>query len=262
MTQGQDTIHAAATPARRISMDGASNFRDLGGYETGDGRRVRWRRVFRSGALDRLTDDDLVTLSALGLRTICDLRHDDERTRNPTRLPAENAPEAVHLPIRTRANAVLHAAIAGARDAAGAQAVADALAASYRCYVRDHADAYRGLLQRLADPTCHPLMFHCSAGKDRTGFGAALLLMTLGVPEETVFEDYRLTNTYWTEGRQRVSGDMPEAVRDAVIAANDAYLRAAIETLHEVHDSLDAYLRGPLGLSNEDVARLRDLLLE
>lgn len=252
----------SSRPSRRIALEGASNFRDLGGYQTEDGRQVRWRRVFRSGALDKLTGADLETIADLRLRTVCDLRHAREQEASPSRLPRGAPPETVNLPILTTANAKLRAVLAEAHAPDAAAAAKAALAESYGCYVRDHADTYRGLMHRLADQANHPLMFHCSAGKDRTGFGAALILMTLGVPEEVVYEDYRLTNTYWTEGRQRVAGDMPEAVRDAVIAADDVYLRAAIDMLHELHESLEDYLAGPLAMDADDVTRLRALLLE
>jgi len=258
MTISTDTDDA---PTRRIPLQGASNFRDLGGYETADGGTVRWRTVFRSGAMDRLTDADLVSVGALRLRTVCDLRHADEVAASPSRLPSTDPPTTVSLPIRTAANPRLRALLQ-AGDQNGAPAVHNTLTESYRCYVRDHADVYGALMLRLADADNHPLVFHCSAGKDRTGFAAALILMTLGVPEDTIFADYRLTNTYWTEGRERVSGTMPEALRAAVIAADDAYLRAAIDTLHELHDSLDAYLTRGLRMDDATIARLRDLLLE
>ncbi|CAN0386917.1 unnamed protein product, partial [Laminaria digitata] len=235
------------TPERRLPLEGASNFRDLGGYVTADGRRVRWRKVFRSGAMDRLSDADLALLSDLGLRTICDLRHPEEQAAHPTRLATE-APATIHsLPIRPDVKGNYRERI-DAHDPAAGDLARDYMTEAYRCYVRDHAAAYRGLLQQLADPANHPLVFHCAAGKDRTGFGAALILMTLGVPEETIFEDYLATNTYWTEGGLRVQSDIPEAARQHLIAANDVYLRAAIDTLHEIHDSLDAYLTGALNL--------------
>lgn len=255
------TSDIPSAPTRRVALEGASNFRDLGGYETRGGQTVRWRTVFRSGALDRLTDGDLTSLKAIGLRAVCDLRHDDEVKANPSRLPQTDPPIVFNLPIRTAANGRLRALLER-RDPDSAQDVHETLTESYRCYVHDHTDVYGDLMHRLADADNHPLVFHCSAGKDRTGFGAALVLMTLGVPEETIFEDYRLTNTYWTEGRQRVPGILPDALRDAVIAANDAYLRAAIDTLHEVHESLDAYLTQGLRMEGATIARLRNLLLE
>lgn len=251
----------ADTPERRLPLEGASNFRDLGGYETEDGRRVRWRKVFRSGALDRLTEADLAALQAIGLRTICDLRHEDEQTLYPTRLPREAAPTIHSLPIRPRVRGGYRERIESGDDDAGTLAL-HYMTEAYRCYVRDHAEAYKGLMHRLADEANHPLVFHCAAGKDRTGFGAALILMTLGVPEDAIYEDYLATNTYWTESGVRIQTDLPEAVRDVLRAANDAYLRASIDTLHEVHELLDAYLEGPLAMTPEDVKRLRELLLE
>ncbi|MEK9946471.1 MAG: tyrosine-protein phosphatase [Alphaproteobacteria bacterium] len=249
------------TPERRLPLEGASNFRDLGGYETEDGRRVRWRKVFRSGAMDRLSDADLALLSEIGLRTICDLRHPEEQALYPTRL-APQAPATIHsLPIRPRVKGNYRERI-DAGDPAAGDLARDYMTEAYRCYVRDHAEAYRGLMQQLADPANHPLVFHCAAGKDRTGFAAALILMTLGVPEDVIFEDYLATNNYWTEGGLRVQQDIPEAARQHLIAANDVYLRAAIDTLHEIHDTLDAYLSGGLNLDDETVASLRDLLLE
>jgi len=248
------------TPERRLPLEGASNFRDLGGYETEDGRTVRWRKVFRSGALDRLSDADLETLAEIGLRTICDLRHAEEQEKQPTRLHRD-APATIHsLPIRPRIHEDRERMYAGGAEAQ--RLATEFMTEAYRCYVRDHADAYKGLMHRLADPANHPLVFHCAAGKDRTGFAAALILMTLGVPEETIYEDYLATNDYWTESVLRIREEIPAGVREQLRIANDAYLRAAIETLHEVHDGLDAYLQGPLAMNADDVARLRALLLE
>ncbi|MEQ8248267.1 MAG: tyrosine-protein phosphatase [Alphaproteobacteria bacterium] len=252
---------STGTNQRQVPLEGASNFRDLGGYRTDEGRQVRWGKVFRSGALDRLTDGDLATLSALGLRTICDLRHPEEQSAFPTRR-AEQAPPTIHsLPIRPTVPGNYRERIEAGDPEAGELALAY-MSEAYRCYVRDHTDAYSALMHTVADPANHPLVFHCAAGKDRTGFAAALILMTLGVPEETVIEDYLATNTYWTESGLRVQIDLPEAARDQMKAANTVFLRAAIDTLHEVHTSLDSYLTRGLRMDRTTVAQLRDLLLE
>ena len=246
---------------RRLPLEGASNFRDLGGYQASDGRQVRWGKVYRSGALDRLTDGDLAALSALGLRTICDLRHPEEQTAFPTRR-AVQAPPTIHsLPIRPTVRGNFRERIEAGDPAAGDLALAY-MTEAYRCYVRDHTDAYSALMHAVADPANHPLVFHCAAGKDRTGFAAALILMTLGVPEETVLEDYLATNIYWTESGLRVQLDLPEAAREQMKAANAVFLQASIDTLHELHDSLDAYLTRGLQMDAATIARLRDLLLE
>ena len=246
---------------RRLPLEGASNFRDLGGYQASDGRQVRWGKVYRSGALDRLTDGDLAALSALGLRTICDLRHPEEQTAFPTRR-AVQAPPTIHsLPIRPTVRGNFRERIEAGDPAAGDLALAY-MTEAYRCYVRDHTDAYSALMHAVADPANHPLVFHCAAGKDRTGFAAALILMTLGVPEETVLEDYLATNIYWTESGLRVQLDLPEAAREQMKAANAVFLQASIDTLHEVHESLDAYLTRGLRMDDATIARLRDFLLE
>ena len=246
---------------RRLPLEGASNFRDLGGYQASDGRQVRWGKVYRSGALDRLTDGDLAALSALGLRTICDLRHPEEQTAFPTRR-AVQAPPTIHsLPIRPTVRCNFRERIEAGDPAAGDLALAY-MTEAYSCYVRDHTDAYSALMHAVADPANHPLVFHCAAGKDRTGFAAALILMTLGVPEETVLEDYLATNSYWTESGLRVQLDLPVAAREQMKAANAVFLQASIDTLHELHDSLDAYLTRGLQMDAATIARLRDLLLE
>ncbi|MDA0369451.1 MAG: tyrosine-protein phosphatase [Proteobacteria bacterium] len=250
-----------SNPERRLPLQGASNFRDLGGYATDDGRHVRWRKVFRSGALDRLTDEDLAALSEMGLRTICDLRHPEEQAAYPTRLSPLATPTVHSLPIRPKVSGGYRERIEAGDSDAGDLAL-QYMTEAYRCYVRDHTAAYTELMHAIADPANHPLVFHCAAGKDRTGFGAALILMTLGVPEETVFEDYLATNHYWTESALRVQLDIPEAARQQLKAANDVYLRAAIDTLHDVHETLDAYLGDALKMDAETIARFRALLLE
>lgn len=249
---------------RRLPLDGAPNFRDLGGYATAAGRHVRWGQVYRSGQLAQLTDKDYAYLARLGISAVCDFRRDDERQAAPTHWRGTNPPEILWLP-----------AVAGSNSGPGPTAavaagpstteVAASMRAAYEQIVLTFGRSYRVVLQRiLADSG--PTLYHCSAGKDRTGVFSAVLLLLLGVPRETVFEDYLLTNRYVgtpeqiaaTAGRLKTS---PEAVR-ALLIADRSYLETALQAIDRKFGSLDNYRRTELGLSDQDLARLKARLLE
>ena len=181
---------------RHIDLDGQSNFRDLGGYETTDGHRIRSGEIYRSGRLTKLSDADVDRLAGLGIRTVVNLlTEDDVEFYGKDRLP-EGA-TSVSLPIdsdtATRlANDANHALKSGDFAALPPEMNSDI----HRLLVRDGLDRYRELLELVADPARRPLVFHCSHGIHRTGTGAAILLSLLGVPWDTVREDYLLSNTF------------------------------------------------------------------
>lgn len=237
---------------RVIPLEGCSNFRDLGGYRTADGRRVRMGRVFRSASLANLTDADLARLGALGIRTVCDLRGVRERERAPSRLPGADAPDVVGLPIEPRVGASLRDLLR--REAATGEDAYALLQAAYSAYAGEHLPRYRALFALLLKGRM-PLLFHCSAGKDRTGFGAALLLTALGVPREAVVADYLATNRIWRR-EHSLPPDTPDAVRDALLAAHRPLLEGALAQAVEGCGSLEKLLEDGLGL---DAARLRSL---
>lgn len=243
--------------AERRPIPHASNLRDLGGYQAAFGATVKWRTVYRSNELSRLTDDALAAFAAMGLRCICDLRSEDEQSHAPTRLPANNPPRIDSLPIRVSGN--LRAMLSDGTST-GAD-VRQALSDTYRVFVRDHADAYRGLFDRLVDGPHYPLLFNCSAGKDRTGLAAALILTALGVPYEAVREDYLLTNEYWNAG-VTFPESIPDDVRDALLGAHPEYLDAAFDEIVGRHGSVERYLRDAIDLTPDRLNRLRDHLLD
>lgn len=244
-------------PADRRPIPHASNLRDLGGYEAAFGASVKWRTLYRSNELSRLTDEALDAFGAIGVRCICDLRSEDEQNHAPTRLPAVNPPRVDSLPIRVAGD--LRAMLTDGKST-GAN-LRRALSDTYRVFVRDHTEAYRGLFDRLVDGPHYPLVFHCSAGKDRTGFAAAMILTALGVPYEAVREDYLLTNLYWDAGVPHAS-QMPEDVRDALLGAHPEYLDAAFDEIAVQHGSATGYLRHALNLTPERTGRLREHLLD
>ena len=252
-------------PRRRPAIEGESNFRDLGGYRASDGRRVRWGAIYRSGGLSRLTDAGVEDMARLGLKTVCDFRSQEERRVHPSRLPASNPPEVDALAIRPKEGAQMRDLVLSGK--ATPDDVAGAYRAIYRAYVLDHAAQYAAMFRHLGDAASFPLMFHCAAGKDRTGVAAALILTALGVPRETILADYLLTNKHFTYRPRRedaggVLNQVPEDLRATFVAARQDYLEAAFAAVEEVHGSLDEYLRDAIGLSDDARQRLCGFLLK
>ena len=238
-----------------IELAGVSNLRDLGGYRTADGRLVRRGLVFRSAALAGLTPADQAVVSGLRLRTICDFRGVAESGRAPTRL---DGPRFVALPIEPTVGAGLRDILA-TKEATG-EALQAVLTRAYVAYALSSNAQYRALLDAILDGGA-PLLFHCSAGKDRTGFGAALLLSALGVPWEGVVADFEATNRLWR--RDTVpSEDLPQDIRETLLRAEPRLLAAAFAAARERYGSFDAYLAQALGLDAGRLDRLRDIMLE
>jgi protein-tyrosine phosphatase len=238
-----------------IALEGASNVRDLGGYVGRDGRRVRAGLVFRSAALATLTPADLTVMSGLGLRIMCDFRGVAERERAPTRL---QGPEIVSLPIEPSVGAGLRDILA-TKEATG-EALHAVLERAYVAYALASNAQYRALFERLlAGQT--PLLFHCSAGKDRTGFGAALVLTALGVAWPDVLADFEATNRLWR--RDTVpAADLPAAIQDSLLRAEPALLTAAFAAAEKAYGSLDLYFERALGLDPAARTLLCEALLE
>ena len=242
-------------PPYVFELAGVSNLRDLGGYRSAEGRIVRRGLVFRSAALAGLTESDMASVDALGLRTICDFRGVEERQRAVTRLAGARI---VSLPIEPTVGAGLRD-ILQTKEATG-EALHAVLEQAYVAYALSSQAQFRGFLDLVADGHT-PLLFHCAAGKDRTGFAAALLLQALGVPWETVAADFEATNRLWR--RDTVpSADLPPDIREALLRADPALLQAAFDSARRQYGSFDAYLAEAFGFGPERLQRLRDVMLE
>jgi protein-tyrosine phosphatase len=265
---------AAVTVAeRRVPLEGAPNFRDLGGYETEDGRHVRWGQVFRSGALADLTPADLETVDALGINLVCDLRSDSEVEEEPD---PDVAPEAVRLPIideATDVEAITDAVLAGDLDAIDP----DLLLEGMPGIATEFPDEWRTLIQRLSEEASRPTNLHCTAGKDRAGWASALVLRTLGVPEDVVMEDYLLSQQYLAESNEEtlatvrgiVAGvqGVPEdevdmSTLEALLTVEPEYLQAAFDAVAEQYGDWDTYLTENLGLTPDEIEAFREQLLQ
>jgi protein-tyrosine phosphatase len=247
---------------RHLPFDTVFNFRDLGGYQAADGRTVRWRRVFRADGLYRITGDDLARLAELGVRTVIDLRSPlelEERGRFGTGEGHETVEVRYHhLPVI---------------DAAWTPASFDGsisperyLADRYLEMLEEGRDALGTGLGIIADPGSLPLVFHCAAGKDRTGVLAALTLSLLGVDDDTVAQDYGLSSLAMERMEAWVRATRPERL-ELVVNQPSVFVASPVEAMHLFLDglrgtygSVEAYAAS-VGLDDDALDSLRAHLL-
>ncbi len=240
-----------------IALEGVSNLRDLGGWPTRDGGTVKRGQVFRSAALHGLTEKDIAALRSLGVHHIVDFRGDGERERWPTKLTQG---VSIHeLTIQPTIGASLRDLVQDPNSTA--EDVVRVMRAAYGSYITDWAHRYRTMFDLLLHETPAPLLFHCTAGKDRTGVAAMLLLSALGVEEEVIHHDYLATNRLWRRDAE-VSAGLPQVVADTLLSVQPAFLEAAYEAIHAGWGSIDAYLHQQLGLDDARMAVLRARLVE
>jgi protein-tyrosine phosphatase len=243
---------------RSLHLVGAANFRDVGGYRTRSGAWVRMGLAYRSNELDRLTPADFTTLAGLKLNLVCDLRTSGERTR-----AADMVPPGV-----TRITADVLAddgpklrALMGPVQPGVPAAPRPSAEEIYRDFVDlpSARSAYHVLFVSLADRSRLPMVFHCSAGKDRSGWAAAILLTILDVPHATVVDDYMLTDRY-------LRGDNLEHLRAqfntggnaaAALSADASNLAAAFDEVSRRYGSFATYLHDGLGLDDATLAAIR-----
>jgi protein-tyrosine phosphatase len=254
---------------RRLPFSGAKNFRDLGGYKTADGKLIRWGALYRSDGLHNLTDDDLGYLSTLSLDRIIDFRAEQESQREPDRLPAGTGIYPVAIPILDSSTKIwIHSreeTIENLKNVDPAQSMIKTYVELAARFIPE----MRQFMSELLNSNGRPLLFHCTAGKDRTGFAAAITLRILGVPHVTVMEDYLLTNQYffssykWSLVLMRLlkGKRFVEKVK-GFMAAHPSYLLAAFETIDREHGSFENYVRDGLGLGDREVEHLKALYLE
>jgi protein-tyrosine phosphatase len=259
LSAAANRLQSARMPdlARHLNLAGASNFRDIGGYPTSDGRTVRWRQIFRSNHLGNLTDGDIAVLRDLGVKSAFDFRGTQERLA----AMCVHDDITVHsLPVEPITVATLRQRMAGGKALSPADA-RDVMRHSYRNYVTHNTKAYRALFAHLLEDRA-PLVIHCTAGKDRTGFASALILHALGVSKDVIDEDYLLTNHYYRRDPATASTDLPEDVRAVLATVEDSFLAAAFEAVQSGYGGVDSYLSDGLGVGARERATLQARYLD
>jgi protein-tyrosine phosphatase len=251
---------------RRIAAEGTSNLRDLGGYAAAGGRRVRWGQLFRSDNLARLTDGGLALVRRLGIRTVCDFRTEAEARRLPNRFPDSAAVSYLKMPIQ---HGDFEPTSVFARIQAGDYhwISEDFMFEGYVDNIERHAPLWARFFELVADPGRRPLLFHCTGGKDRTGVGAALILLALGVPAETVIADYGLSDPLIAAVRNRIYSEIRAFGVDTrkvapYFTAPPRRLRALLDYVRKKHGSAVDYLVNAAGVGKDRIGSLREGLLE
>ncbi|MGW2812976.1 tyrosine-protein phosphatase [Streptomyces sp. NPDC001415] len=269
------THHQAASPIHQVVLQGAVNVRDLGGYGTYDGKRVRYGLAYRADSLNRTTDADVATLSRLGLREVVDFRVPLElQYDGPDRLPAGLAPTA--RPVSDSGLYAQMLAAIGSKDPAKQDAMlghgkAEALMRTvYQDFVSDPASRaqFGSTLKDLAAGR-GPLLFHCTSGKDRTGWESYVLLRALGVPDATAQQDYLASNGFRAAADAALRAGLKQSGMmqnpDLLIPLQEVrldYLNAAVAQLSSQYGDLYGYLTQGLGLGLRDLAALRVRLVD
>lgn len=279
MTIGRkDTLITSRSAAqqRMVPMQGVSNCRDLGGYTGKDGRLVKWGMLYRSAELSELSEQDMKQLHAIGIRTICDLRDRDEISAMPT--PALSAVTNINIPLIPADNGPV---VRQAYDLGDTSKRAhldrfgppDQLLVHLNQAMIQSTQALQAIFKLLLQDHSMPFLFHCTAGKDRTGLIAALILMALGVSKETIMQDYLLTNQYLDTAKiaaksrstMQAQADVPEEIMQdimkAVMEARPEYLNAALDQMLEQYEDIEHYLTQAIGLSAEEIVKLQNKLL-
>jgi protein-tyrosine phosphatase len=241
-----------------VPLEGGSNFRDVGGHRTGDGRLVKRGAVFRSAHLGNLTDADRKAIGNLGVRTIVDLRGVNEAAETPHRVHGTGA-SIVGAHIEPGIGEKIRNAVE--QGTATPELMAQFLTEHYRDYPRRCTPGFRKLFNVLSDGNLRPVVFHCTAGKDRTGFAAALLLTLLGVHWDDVMEDYLRTNRLWTGHIGRYP-ELDAETRAAIVEARTHYLDAAFAVLRSEFGDPESFAEKALGLDATARRRLQGDLLQ
>jgi protein-tyrosine phosphatase len=254
-------------------MEGIYNFRDFGGYQTKDGKFIKKGLLYRSGGLHKATDADLDELTALGIKTICDLRSEQERIMEPDRVPDVSPVTFFNISMRPIVDYHSRSLKRLGSLMFGKERRTDYIAESYKAY-RNYATGYlpqlRALFKRISNPENLPLLVHCSAGKDRTGVVSSLIQQMLGVPAEITIEDYLITNNHMDEYNANVMRRLsklayfgvPWKMYVPLFDARRDYLNAAFAQIKEEFGALENWMRNGLNFLENDQAEFARHLLQ
>jgi protein-tyrosine phosphatase len=232
---------------RLLPMEGAYNVRDTGGYKTVDGKTVKWGKVFRSGDLNQLTSNDIDYLENIGIKTVVDFRTNNESEAAPDKI-LKTVTNILKYPIGKEGPTMTEQQMIDMAATMTIETSKQSLINSNKNFVINHQNEYKKFFEVLMNDNNLPLLFHCTAGKDRAGFATALFLSALGVDKETVIEDYLLSGIYREEKLQEWKG-YPTIL--PLMTVYREYIEAAFDTIDNEYGGIESYLQNELGVDLE-----------
>lgn len=250
---------------RLLPMDGSHNTRELGGYKTTDGKTIKWGKLFRSDKLSDISKTDQAYLQNLGIKKIVDFRSEQEKAEDPNIIPTGISYVEMPISVDGAMRSKIEAVLKGETD----REVQSFLIDANKEFVTNYADVYENFLRGLIDEDA-PTLFHCTAGKDRAGFAAAITLIALGVSKEDVINDYMKTNAFTQERIEEILGQIElmslyqsdvEILRP-LLGVEQIYIETAFRTAEKKYGSLENFIRDGLNISDEDIQKLRNKFLE
>jgi protein-tyrosine phosphatase len=256
---------------RVLKFEGVVNFRDLGGYRTTDNQSVKWGKLYRSGTFANTSRADLVTIQKLDLSTLIDFRSTAEKREEPNKLPDPMGFRVVEIPTLDDGNKAMVGEIMQRIESGnfdGFDPNHFMLEANIQ-FASKFTPQFTEFIQTILDAKGSPVVWHCSAGKDRTGFSSAVLLKILGVPHSTIIADYMLSNEYALAGRKNeirmlrlFKGDEAADKLTIMMGVEESWLQAAFDEIDRQWGNFDNYVHSGLQLSAQDIAKLKNTLLE
>jgi protein-tyrosine phosphatase len=261
-------VDAAIGTSRVVPLGGGINFRDLGGYLNEDGRRVKWRKILRCGHLANLTDQDLDTLEQIGVSKIHDFRRQEEQQQSPSAAVRADFVDDYHISIGDISRFWEFLFEGELTTESSHELVVN----SYRSCIKVVIPAFSRFMREIIDNADNTSVFHCSAGKDRTGMAAALILSALDVPRETIIEDYMLTRKHYDSSRlvDIIEGHLRDAKvenweRDWLtpyVSVHEDNIVAFLDAIDEHYGSMRCYLMTALNLSEADLEFMKQHFLD
>jgi protein-tyrosine phosphatase len=264
-----DASSPVRVAARLLPLEGGRNFRDIGGYQTKNGQYVKWGQVYRSGVMNDISDADYQLLDQLDIGTIIDFRSTQERASEPTDWRVDS-PKLFSRDYTDEGSAQLMDRLFAA-DATPAK-MKQQMASLYFDIVLQHSAAYAVMFNDLAEKN-EPLLYNCSAGKDRTGVATALILTLLEVPREDIVYDYSLSDDYvdfiseFTSESAQVNdaysylSQVPVELLEPLMASHPEYIESALDYLEKEYGSVMNYIRSELSVSDAEITAIRSRLL-
>ncbi|MEM6765611.1 MAG: tyrosine-protein phosphatase [Bacteroidota bacterium] len=249
---------------RHIDIEGAKNIRDLGGLFTKDGYQVKWGKLFRSGDISTVSVSDYQRLIPLGINTICDFRTTVEVEEKPDNWPGLDQLSYVNIPVGE--GSLMKEELIGKINSPDFDVV-KFMVDMNRGFVKDYSAEYRDFIRLLIKEDNYPILYHCTAGKDRTGFASALVLSVLGVSREDIMDEYLMSNYYLhdtSEGMLRKAAiffGIDHTRLRGLMEVRQDYLRAAFDAIDSNYGSVEAYMTEALQIPSTEIDKLKEILL-